>query len=35
MSHELVGLEDKELSENYYSQDAELKEVLDSLFQKK
>lgn len=35
MSHELVGLSEKELEENYYRQDPELKKVLDPLFGEK
>ena len=35
MSHELVGLSTKELEENYYKQDPELKKVLDPLFGEK
>jgi hypoxanthine phosphoribosyltransferase len=31
MSHELVGLDEKELEENYYSKDEELREVFSSL----
>jgi hypoxanthine phosphoribosyltransferase len=31
MSHELVGLSEQELADNYYAQDPELREVLDVL----
>lgn len=33
MSHELVGLEDKELNENYYKEDPSIENVLGSLFE--
>ncbi|MDR0878877.1 MAG: phosphoribosyltransferase [Treponema sp.] len=32
MSHELVGLSEKELEENYYAQDPELREVLEVIY---
>jgi hypothetical protein len=31
MSHELIGLSEKELEENYYRQDPELKPILSLL----
>ena len=34
MSHELVGLSEQELEDNYFAQDPELKEVLKPLFEK-
>ena len=35
MSHELVGLTEHELEQNYYSKDEELRTVLGELFDKK
>ncbi len=35
MSHELIGLSEEELENNYYNQDPELREVFEDLYKKK